>query len=277
MPPTPLPYRDWEPVQGLRALTESQADQLVGRLPLTPPFTLISGFLSHGFARAFVAGKLENPEAVVVQSRNTPDELEIRGPNPAATWDLVSRIPGWFCLVGSIEEIEQLAPILEREVPFPYRPLGDLFFRLDDPARPHGHPSVRLLGVSDIPLLEAAGPEIRAAGYRSYEEALTEGIIAAAIVGGRIVAIAENAASSARYSDIGVRTLEPFRRRGLSSAAAYLVAREVQARGRVPIWSTASDNVASQRVATKLGFQPAGRGGYVVFDGLREAGGFRPR
>jgi len=125
-------------------------------------------------------------------------------------------------------------------------------------------------------LLQRAAPEIWAGGYRTYEEALTEGVSAAAIVDGQIVSLADNSAANGRYADIGVKTLEPYRRRGFSSAAVYLVARELQARGLVPIWSTGSHNVASQRVATKVGFQRHWRGEYVVFDGLQETGGYHP-
>jgi hypothetical protein len=274
--PTPLPYRDWIPAQGIRPLTEPQAVQLADRLPVTPYFVLPSGYLRHGFARAFVSGQPDDPDAVVVQSLAAPDELEFFGNDPEAGWELLSRIPGWSCVNGPTPDIRALLPILEREVGLPYRSLGDLFFSLEEPPHPHSDPSVRRLSIADIPLLLRAAPEIRAGGYRSYEEALSEGVIAAAIIDERIVALADNSASNSRYSDVGVHTLEPYRRRGLSSAAATLVAREVQARGHIPTWSTGGDNIASQRVAAKLGFRPVGRAEYVIFDALKERGGYRP-
>ena len=276
MPPTPMPYGEWPRVDGLTALTLSEGVQLAEQLPVTPFFVLSYGYLRHGIDRAFAAGPLGDPEAVIIEHRGFTGEPEYHGRNPEAGWALLSRIPGWFCVNGLTDDMAPFAPIVEREVRLPSRWLGDLFYTLETDPRPHSHPSVRLLGIPDIPLLQRAGPELRIGGYPTYEEALTEGVAAAAIIDGRIVAVADNSASNRRYADIGVTTLEPYRRRGLSSAAAYLVAREVQARGLIPIWSTSSTNRASQRVATKLGFRPHSRGEFLVFDQLKETGGYRP-
>jgi predicted GNAT family acetyltransferase len=91
------------------------------------------------------------------------------------------------------------------------------------------------------------------------------------------VALALLSASHGRFTDIGTVPLAPWRRPGLSSAAVTLVAEEVVARGRVPVWSTGEHNVASQRVAEKVGFRPYGRGEYLVCDALRASGGYVPR
>jgi hypothetical protein len=276
MPPTPIPHPDWMPVHGLRPLTESEGIRLADRLPVSPYLVLEYGYLRHGIYRAFVDGSFDDPEAVVLQNRDLPGEPYYFGRNPESAWRLLSRIPGWFCVIGSTESITPLVPILESELRLPIRWLGDMFYTLEEAPPLHSDPSVRRLGIPDIPLLQGAAPEIWAGGYPTYDELLTEGIVAAAIVDGRIVAIAENSASNSRYSDIGVTTLAPYRRQGLSTAAAYVVAQEIQARGRIPTWSTTTENIPSQRVATKLGFRPYGRGEYLVFDELKERGGYRP-
>jgi predicted GNAT family acetyltransferase len=69
---------------------------------------------------------------------------------------------------------------------------------------------------------------------------------------------------SAQYCDIGVHTLEPYRKRGYSTACAALVAREVQRRGLTPVWSTSTENYASLRVAAKAGFREVGRMTYII-------------
>jgi GNAT acetyltransferase-like protein len=276
MPPTPVPYKEWAPAAGISPLSEAEGIRLAETLPVTPNFTIVYSGLREGIDRAFVAGPLENPRAVIVQHRSVPTEPDFFGPDAEAAWSLLSRIPGWDCVVGSTEDIARLTPILERELRLPPRALGDLYYILETPPRPQAHPSVRLLGVEDVPLLERAGAEMAIGGYRTYEEVVTKGVVAAAVVDGRIVARADNSASNRRYADIGVKTLEPFRRQGLSSAATHLVALELQKRGLVPIWSTGSHNVASQGVALKVGFRPNGRGEYVIFDALRPGGGFRP-
>lgn len=58
-----------------------------------------------------------------------------------------------------------------------------------------------------------------------------------------------------RYEDIGVVTRPEFRRLGLSTACAGLLCREILARGCLPTWNTSPDNLASLRVAEKLGFE----------------------
>lgn len=56
------------------------------------------------------------------------------------------------------------------------------------------------------------------------------------------------------YEDIGVVTEPPYQGNGLSSACVYELCRDIIARGRKPTWATSTDNVASWRVAQKLGF-----------------------
>jgi len=66
------------------------------------------------------------------------------------------------------------------------------------------------------------------------------------------------------------------RRRGLATAAAFLVSSHLRAVGLTPVWAAGEPNIASWRVPEKLGFRFVGRREYVVFDGLRP-NGFRPR
>jgi predicted GNAT family acetyltransferase len=120
--------------------------------------------------------------------------------------------------------------------------------------------------VTDLPLLDAAPREIQGAGFGGTRALLEEGVVAGAIVDGALVAIAHASALTPRHADIGVATLDVWRGRGFASAAAALVAQQVQATGRTPVWSTGEDNVASQRVAEKLGFVEVGRRVYVIVE-----------
>ena len=78
------------------------------------------------------------------------------------------------------------------------------------------------------------------------------------------LAIAFTSARTARHADIGVATLEPWRGRGFATAAASLVAGAIQADGQTPVWSTGEGNLASLRVAAKIGFVEVGRRTYVI-------------
>ena len=50
----------------------------------------------------------------------------------------------------------------------------------------------------------------------------------------------------------------------VATAAAALVAERVQAHGRIPVWSCGGTNVASLRVAAKLGFREVSRRVYLL-------------
>jgi predicted GNAT family acetyltransferase len=86
------------------------------------------------------------------------------------------------------------------------------------------------------------------------------------VVNGRVVAIAQNYAFSDQYGDVGVSTLPDFRGQGLATAAAALVARELQQNGRIPVWSCGEDNYASLRVAEKLGFKYDSQRTYIILE-----------
>jgi len=77
-----------------------------------------------------------------------------------------------------------------------------------------------------------------------------------AFAGSRLVSVACTFFLGARYEEVGVITEAGFRSRGLSAACAGALCQEIQSRGRTPSWSTSPDNVASVRVAEKLGFSP---------------------
>lgn len=70
----------------------------------------------------------------------------------------------------------------------------------------------------------------------------------------RLVAVANIFFLGQQYEDIGVVTEPGFRGLGLSVACAGALCEDIQARGHIPSWSTSLDNLASQRVAEKLGF-----------------------
>ena len=81
------------------------------------------------------------------------------------------------------------------------------------------------------------------------------GLAFGAFVEGRLASIACSFYVGDRFEDIGVVTEPSFRGRGLSVACSAALCGDIRSRGRTPSWSTSPDNLASLRVAEKLGFQ----------------------
>ncbi len=71
---------------------------------------------------------------------------------------------------------------------------------------------------------------------------------------GRLTAVATVFYTGTRFEELGVVTDPEFRGSGLSTACAAFLIEQIRLRGRTPCWSTTPDNLASQRVAEKLGF-----------------------
>ncbi len=59
---------------------------------------------------------------------------------------------------------------------------------------------------------------------------------------------------SARYFDVSVDTLPGARQLGLGALVAAQMIRDERAQGREPVWGADEDNVASRRLAHRLGF-----------------------
>jgi len=231
------------------------------------PTTVISThLLRRSLCKAWAVGPVTQPVAALVQPTACPAEPTGFGSDVEALWNLLSSCGGWTCIDVPTEGSRSLGAIITRETGRPVRYYGDVYHTLTRPVADCRDEHVRLLTVDDLALLKPFVHNEQGCGYRDLQTLLTEGITACAIVDGRVVAIAHTSARSDAYADIGVRTEEPFRRRGFSSACASLVAREIQKAGQVPTWSTGEDNHASLRVAAKLGFSEIARTTYVIFE-----------
>lgn len=57
------------------------------------------------------------------------------------------------------------------------------------------------------------------------------------------------------FAEIGINTLPEFRRQGLAYEVCAALIHSLIAKGTVPLWSAASDNIASRKLAEKLGFK----------------------
>lgn len=252
-------------------LTSEQAIELAETLPDSPQTVISISQLRRGLAQAYVVGEVADWETAVILDPGHPGEPMAFGHNAPQIANLVAALPDWFCVNVLPEVAEELGPLLARKMDCPVRCYGDIYHTLTPSAPKLPHPAVRMLTLDDLPLLQAAPDNIRG---HDPARMLAEMSVAGAVVNGhfdfaqcrRIAAIAQNYALSNRYGDIGVATLPEFQGQGLATAAAALVAQDLQGNGRIPVWSCGEDNHASLRVAQKLGFEYDSRRTYIILE-----------
>ena len=78
---------------------------------------------------------------------------------------------------------------------------------------------------------------------------------AAVIQNGQAVTICRSVRISNEAAEAGLETLSVYRGRGYAGLAVMAWARAVRKEGRMPLYSTSWDNIASQQVAKKLGLR----------------------
>jgi GNAT superfamily N-acetyltransferase len=102
------------------------------------------------------------------------------------------------------------------------------------------------------------------AGWREIPDDLREELCEAgaetpvfvAFAGERPAAFCYAGAVTESLWDVSIDTLEPYRRQGYATRCAAFVIEQMRAVGKEPVWGSLISNVASARLAAKLGFVP---------------------
>ena len=220
--------------------------------------------LRKRLCKAFVAGSRTSFSAAVVQGHFDSEEPMGFGTEARALWALLQLVEGWDCISVSSRCARPLGDLLENFDGAKVRYYGAVYLSLTRPVQRFTDAHVRELTMQDRSLIASAPAEIQGGGYEDREAMLSEGIVAGAVDAGRLVSIAHTSGVTDLHGEIVVGTLEPWRKRGLCSAAASIVSNRLQEEGRVPVWCTGEDNHASLRVAAKLGFREVSRRTYVI-------------
>jgi RimJ/RimL family protein N-acetyltransferase len=240
----------------------------------TPHTVIPVHLLQQGTCRAYVAGDPSRFDGAIVQAQLWPGEPDPEpagfGSDPQILWQLLQAVQGWDCVLVDSGVAPVLGATIQREMGLPVRYLDDVCFTLTRPVKRFRDRAVRLLTLDDLALLESAPHELRASCWDSTRSLLSQGVIACAIVSGRIVATALVAARTERHAEVGVYTHPDSRRCGYATAAASLVARRAQKAGQIPVWSAGDHNLPSLHIAHRLGFVAVSRKTYVVLDRGRE-------
>jgi hypothetical protein len=238
--------------------------QLADALPEHPYTVIPAHLLRRGLCRAYVDGDIPGFRAALIQDDAAADEPSAFGDDARAIWRLLQDAPEWECVSVPAHVAEELAAIIQLERGVDVRYYADVYYQLTRPVVGHPHRDVRLLTPADVGLLRSAPEGLRGYGFGGPDGLLADGCAAAAVVEGRIAAVAQTYARTRAHADIGVHTAKACRRRGYATSAAALVIAQVQAVGETPVWSCGGDNHASMRVAEKLGFERCGERTYVI-------------
>ena len=212
--------------------------------PLPGPHVIVTG---HG--RCWV-DRWPAPRAVLVE---TGGNYSLLGdPGALAPADIQPHIKGF------VDAPEAFAPLLRAAFPdlqvwprIVFAPLAA------EVALPPIVPGVRRLVAADTTALEGLDPDSAWIGktWGGAQGLANSGYAWGAYVDGELAAVACTFYLGRTYEDIGVVTIEKYRRRGLSTACTVGLCHDIRARGHQPLWETSPDNTASLRVAEKLGLQ----------------------
>ncbi|MCY3682527.1 MAG: GNAT family N-acetyltransferase [Gemmatimonadetes bacterium] len=238
--------------------------ELADTLGDTPETVVAVHLLRKKLCKAFVAGSPTSFSAAIVQGYFDSEEPRGFGTEARALWELLQLVEGWDCIGVNRQCAKSLGDLIENSNGVKVRYYGDVYHSLTRPVRLFTSEYVRELTTQDRNLIASAPIEIQGGGYEDMETMLSEGIVAGAVDADQLVSIAHTSGVTDLHGEIGVGTLEPWRKMGLCSAAASIVSNRLQKEGRVPVWSTGEDNFASLRVAAKLGFQEVSRRTYVI-------------
>ncbi len=237
-------------------LDSSQRHKLADALGDTHETTVVVHNLRRGLCRAVVSGEPSRFTAAVVQRDSVPHEPLAFGTDAEAMWRLLASIDGWESVTVPPDLSRPLGRVIERESGRRVGYYSNTYHTATTPVPPFESENVRLLTASDVPLLDSSWFHHE---FESVAALLEDGASAGAVVDGRLVSLASTNGITDGYASIGVRTLEEWRGRGYATAAASIVARQLQQMGRTPVWSAGEDNYASLRVAEKLGFVEVSR------------------
>lgn len=251
----------------VKAHTQNERDLVADALGDTPETVIPVHLLRQGLAHAYVAGSLPKFDAVVVQSQPWSGEPWCFGSDPSSLWKLLSQIGGWGQRDMSPNVpphlADQLSSLIRQETNARVGQYGDVYHTLTQRVERFEVPEVRRLGIRDVDLLTEFRRDPHRLGFNTYEDLLTDGVAAGAVVDGKLVALAHTNAMTASYGDIGVYTDDAWRGMGFATASASIVARRIQDLGRTPVWSAGEDNEASLHIADKLGFIEVSRRVYL--------------
>jgi hypothetical protein len=239
----------------MRELEEHECQKAAKSLLDTPQNCIARHALRSGRGRAFSLKGMTPQDVLVIDPSVTPGELLAFGDDHAVIARLLGLMRGWKIVEVPSSVADDVAAKLAAELKTTIDQFLDLFFTLNTPPAAFDHPGVRELTRDDVDLYVRSAPSLN----RDPDEArktLLEGPVVAAVIDDRVACTVELNVRTERYANFTVETVSDCRKQGLCSATASFAARVAQSMGLIPVWSCSDRNLASQRVAQKVGSQP---------------------
>ena len=250
-----------------QAATEGYLESVVIALGDTPETVIALQFLREGTCEVLCVGDPADLEGVIIQSHEMPTEPIAFGTSAEAIASLLPHLAGWSCInVPATLADELLEPVATLAGASGMRLLDDIYHELRRPVDHAVSADTRLLTHDDRDLIVAAPVEMIGDGVDRLMETLDQGHVAGATRNGSLVALAYTFATSEKHADIGVVTHPDWRGQGLATEVAALVAGAIQDDRRIPVWSCGGTNLASLRIAARLGFVEVSRRIYLIPD-----------
>jgi len=217
---------------------------LAAALPDVPRWVEARSLLLSGEAELRLGGG-----GGVVMETAFPSACLVGRPDAALLEELLGAAPDGF------ELLVQLDALAETRAALPGWAVA--FATIHSPAhpwRPGSDPEPGVV-VSEPPDANVLAPLPHA--IRRYAAAAQA--VALSVAGDEVLAVCAAGSVTETLWDVGVDTLESHRRGGHAAAAFRALATHMADQGRQPVWMAGQDNVASMRLATKLGFEPVDR------------------
>ena len=145
-------------------------------------------------------------------------------------------------LRGPPSHLAEYMELLKRHAPIGSTEAGPAYYlpELDPPTE------TVAIAPENVGLLEAYYPYTRS-GHAELAPVVVR------VVDGVAVAVCYSARITAQVAEAGVHTVEAYRGRGYATDVVRGWAAGIRATGRLPLYSTSWENMASQAVAAKLG------------------------
>lgn len=226
----------------------------------TPTTLDVLDCLKQGMCRAYVYGDLPHITAYLVID-TVYDDAFCFSTDVNALWHLLEAQPGLEGLIINVDpaDAETLGQRISAKTGKPVSYSVVIHQALIEPVRSFPNEVIRQLTSADQALLAKTPEGIWGNSYQIPQEILSTGPVAAAIVKDSIVSVAQTYAQTDFHGGLSVYTLEEWRGKGYATSAASLVAEQLQAMDKVPVWYCSEENGASLRTAEKLGFVEVSR------------------